>query len=854
MVASRTKVAAIAAGLLLLAAGVPGLRLRGEPKVLYRLGGVELERVDRALLPHDDRIDAGDGDLLISNGDLLVTVGASTASASQRLNHGAILDVAGKNFRDDALDSLRVEIMVSGKSVLPRTERVEPMRDAEVPFLRISGYEPDSGLSVATDVRVRKKRNIVELVTEVKNRGSRSVLVRIGDHVAWPGVPTFAPGVGEIESSGRKSVAWLARRGPLTYGLVFPDGEAEVDFHANRSDTDQRCWSRAFDVAPGASASYRRVLVVTRRGMSEVASVAAAQVGASIARVTGMLDPAPPWATVTAVGSDGTPAMKESVREDGRFEVAVPPGRYRLLLETQGGLDETVVEAEVGKAPTVAHLVVPQAERLDFRITDSSGQSIPGRLIVKGIDGTLDPRFVSVPHVSAAGNEVHSVTGEGRVDIPPGRYRVVVSRGIEWSVAQKIIDVKPEHGVALRVSLSHDMPTPGWISADLHLHAHPSGDSELHLDDRVTSLVSAGVEFAVATDHNHVTDYGPTIDSLNAGPLLASTSGVEITTRTWGHFNAYPLDPQKPPPPWALDPPEIFAAVRSAAPNAVIQVNHPWSPGYGYFQRAALNERTGTHWRKQFSFDFDLIEVINGYELGTSDVFMKNLKRYFDLLNLGRRYTGVGSSDSHKLTNEWAGYPRTYIRVSDDRPAHVTAAELASSLKAGHAVVSLGPLVEAHIGEAGPGDTITTSPGLLPLDVAVRAPYWVNVTRVEVFVNGEIADTFDVGAQADAASRRFSRTVDLPLTEDAWVVVVARGERPLDEVLPGLHVPPFAFTNPIYVDVTGELAEKPHRGGTQRQRRVQNPPRASVHEDAGVADAASTDALAGTTPADSGLE
>jgi len=40
-------------------------------------------------------------------------------------------------------------------------------------------------------------------------------------------------------------------------------------------------------------------------------------------------------------------------------------------------------------------------------------------------------------------------------------------------------------------------------------------------------------------------------------------------------------------------------------------------------------------WRKQFSFDFDLIEVVNGYELGSADLPWKNLRRYFDLLRLG---------------------------------------------------------------------------------------------------------------------------------------------------------------------------------------------------------------------------
>lgn len=856
MLASRTKVLGVCAGLALLAAAVPGLKLRGEPKVLYQLGGVEVERVDRALLPHDERVDADHGDLLLSNGDIVLTVGASTATAGRRQNYGAILDVAGRNFTDDSLDAFRVGLMVSGRRANLRTHRVEPMRDAAVPFLRVSALDPESGVRVTTDVRLFAKKNTVELLTEIDNSSGRSQLVRVADDVAWPGVATFAPAVGEVEANGRKSVPWLARRGALTYGLVFPDGESEVEFRANQSETDQTCWSRAFDLAPGASATYRRLFVVTRRGLSEVALTAATQSGAPVSRVTGVLHPAPAWATVTAVASDGTVALKENVRQDGRYDLVLPPDRYRLLLETPGGMDEATVEAIAGK-PTVARLVVPQAERLDFRITDAFGEPIPCRLIVTGLEGTLDPHFVSVPHVSAAGNEVHSITGEGRVDIPPGHYRVVISRGIEWSVAQKVIDVKPEHGVALRATLSHDMPTPGWISADLHLHARPSGDSELPLDERITSLITAGVEFAVATDHNHVTDYGPTIQKLDAHPMLASTSGVEITTRTWGHFNAYPLDPAKPPPPWAVDPPEIFAAVRELSPDAVIQVNHPWRPGYGYFHRAALNERTGAHWRKQFSFDFDLIEVINGYELGTSDVFMKNLGRYFDLLNLGHHYTAVGSSDSHKLTNEWAGYPRTYVRVANDRPARVTATELAKSLKAGHAVVSLGPFVEAHIGEAGPGDSITTTPGSLPLDISVRAPDWVNVDRVDVFVNGEVADTFTVGEGAYGGNTRFSRTVDLPLSDDAFIVVVARGERPLDEVLPGLHVPPFAFTNPIYVDVMEERVERPARTRPRRPHPepIETEPSEATDGDGGSSDGAVVDPSGGqAAPSDSGAE
>ncbi|HEX5101108.1 MAG TPA: hypothetical protein VFV94_16470, partial [Polyangiaceae bacterium] len=263
MPASRTKMLALGSGLMLLAAVVPGLRFRGEPKVLYRLGGVELERVDRALLPQDERVDADNGDLLIANGSIVLTIGASTASAARRANHGVILDVADRNFRDDGMDSFRVGLQLAGKSARLRTQRVEALRDANVPFIRVSAQDPDSGVVLTTDVRLSRNKNTVEIVTELSNRGAQELVARVGDEVAWPGVPTFAPAVGEVEASGRKSVPWLARRGAITYGLVFPQGEAEVEFRAHRSETDQTCWSAPLPLAPGASASYRRLLVVT---------------------------------------------------------------------------------------------------------------------------------------------------------------------------------------------------------------------------------------------------------------------------------------------------------------------------------------------------------------------------------------------------------------------------------------------------------------------------------------------------------------------------------------------------------------------------------------------------------------
>ena len=52
---------------------------------------------------------------------------------------------------------------------------------------------------------------------------------------------------------------------------------------------------------------------------------------------------------------------------------------------------------------------------------------------------------------------------------------------------------------------------------------------------------------------------------------------------------------------------------------------------------------------------------------------------WFELINAGRRYTAVGNSDSHRLVYQWAGYPRTYVRVEDDRPSIATDSRCAAA-------------------------------------------------------------------------------------------------------------------------------------------------------------------------------
>src|SRR5262249_32796898 len=135
--------------------------------------------------------------------------------------------------------------------------------------------------------------------------------------------------------------------------------------------------------------------------------------------------------------------------------------------------------------------------------------------------------------------------GDADIRVPVGTYDVWVSHGPEWDFARERVTIRAGAETEARVKLHDVVETPGWISADLHVHSAASLDSRVPMRDRVFQFVADGVDLIVSTDHNIVADYAPVIAELGVGDLLASTPGDEITTRQWGHFGAFPLPPDE---------------------------------------------------------------------------------------------------------------------------------------------------------------------------------------------------------------------------------------------------------------------------------------------------------------------
>lgn len=461
----------------------------------------------------------------------------------------------------------------------------------------------------------------------------------------------------------------------------------------------------------------------------------------------------------------------------------------------------------------------PTSARIGFTVHADGHVPAPFHAIVRGEGDTPDPELLDLVPAGdrrrsvSAKNSVYALDGRAEVEVRPGKYHILVTRGPGSTLDERHVTLGPGGSLDVASELRNVLPE-GVFSADFHLHAAPSPDSTVSLEERVLTLAAEGLSFAVATDHNRITDYAPAVArtaNVPTGLFPALAIGDEITSGgspLFGHFNAFPLPLPAPGtapeaatiPYFGVAPRDLFAGARKAGAS-IVQVNHPrMPPKIGYFDQTSFDAATGKA-GPDFADDFDAVEAHNGIWLESPERVREG---YMDLVGLARRgklVAATGNSDSHKLFLEEPGYPRTYVTLA--KAPGTTEARVTAALRARNTVVSSGPYLEATLDGALPGSMITATKGRVTVHLRVFAPAWVPVESVEILIDGKAVRTLAVkGAAKDG--KRFEATIPLSLDHDATVGVWVEAKTPLPRVLHEKDARAIAFTTPFFVDVDGD--------------------------------------------------
>jgi hypothetical protein len=468
--------------------------------------------------------------------------------------------------------------------------------------------------------------------------------------------------------------------------------------------------------------------------------------------------------------------------------------------------------AQVASAPPPG-AVLGNRSRLTVDARDpATDRGIPCRITVVDEGGQPAPlQAARSSKLAVRPGVVYTPNGRAEVELAPGRYTVYASRGFEWGVDRATLNLAGGDDAAVHLAIRREVPTDELIACDTHVHTLThSGHGDATIEERAITLAGEGIELPVATDHDYLTDdLAAAAGKLGVRAYFTPVVGDEVTTRV-GHFNAFPLPTDRPPPSnkptdWA----EILGGIRSAPGERVVILNHPRDlhGNFRPFDPEHFNSVTGEH--RRGTIGVDAIEVINSGAMQSDP--MRPVRDWMALLNHGERLVAVGASDSHDVAGHIVGQGRTYIAGRDEDPARIDINSAVRNLRAGRALVSLGLLAKLDVDDRfGPGDLATGVGERLRLRVVVLGPSWTGVDRIEVFANGVAVGGATFPAETRPGEKyALAKEIARP-RHDLYLVAVATGpgvtapywpiERPYQPTSPSYTPRVMAVTNPVYID------------------------------------------------------
>ncbi len=441
-------------------------------------------------------------------------------------------------------------------------------------------------------------------------------------------------------------------------------------------------------------------------------------------------------------------------------------------------------------------------------LDDATGQETPVRVSLVGADGSTAP----VPQAAIAvqyGRNDHAegfasqpdggfyVDGAFEVDLEPGAYRLLLSKGNEYLAQEHEIDLGPgeEMSRSYRLERWVDMPKRGWYSADDHIHIRRSPrENPLILkwvaaeDVHVGALLQMGDFW---TD-NFYSQYAWGKDGVyQVGDRFLTSGQEEPRTHALGHTISLGADDLVRFQDQYYYYDQVFDRVRELGGLAgyAHQATSYYFRGYRGMTLDVLRKKV------------DFVEVLQ-FCGGFTTEPMRN-QSYYQFLDLGFQLTATAGSDfpwcGIEGSNSQIGNARFYTKVGEP----FTFERWRESLKAGHTFVSSGPVIDLTVNGRIPGDELDVARGTT-LSIVARAeghPEQVPLRELEIVGHGRVLARVGAG-EAGQSAGRLTVELDLPVDHGLWIAARTRaGDLQL------------AHTTPVYVRVDGGGFHNPKTAG-----------------------------------------
>ena len=547
-------------------------------------------------------------------------------------------------------------------------------------------------------------------------------------------------------------------------------------------------------------------------------------------------------ARVVGLDEEGKPELLTFADNSGRFDVAAPTT-----------VDRHVVRGARRNAEQRAHSIFTAGTDVRIEARRVAGWRAPRAHPRTAIRNCRSPRGCSFTESKARSTRASVPIGVRRVrdqssircaatsstPLPAGRYRVCATKGIEYSIDCRELAIEGGRGMTyLALELRHVIPTPTELDCDLARaraaelrHAGVERRSRAVLGrrgDRFCGAHRAQSSSAIMRRPSSAT--GPFGRARHGGrrrghdlqSALRAFRRISVSGAT-SRFRRFVI-----PTSMRSSMPRI-AAIRIASCRSIIRA---WKRGSDIF-RSSVTTLKIRKIPSKIRLDFDSIEVYNGYEIQQPDQSGSGAARLFFIaqsrkkIRRDRQQRLAPYSISMGRLSAHASWISASIAAPRSRPARSIRWRWWRPSRVGMRIVTSGPVLEVVANGAKPGDEIVRgSRSRSSAHVRLlRAAPWIDVTSLELIVDGQSARTIEIKSQPTKTGRRarhtrrgvqartvrFAGDVAVPHDPDkkSWFLFIARGTRKLDDVLPFMPVPPFAMTNPIWITPSGTTNDKP---------------------------------------------
>jgi hypothetical protein len=441
---------------------------------------------------------------------------------------------------------------------------------------------------------------------------------------------------------------------------------------------------------------------------------------------------------------------------------------------------------------------VPQARqaagRLHVEARDlDTDRTVPSRFYLTDSEGA--PRTPTGVIAYDKRDEHHFVAdGSFEMELPAGRYRLVVERGPEYVPAALDLDI--QDGTArhetVRLRRWLDMNGRGWFSGDLHNHRNIDQMPLLLLaedlnvaptitdwiwEDRAIATPRTTSEPLRAVDERHVYSVlDKEVERLESGPGAVALLGLRSVIPFEGN-RLYPPD-------------DVYCRRAHEQGGYVDAEKIVWRDGAA-LAALGLIDFVGivhNHFNRQdVELETDLwgmipkskpeFDTVAGMPLWSMDV-------YYRLLNCGFRLpVSAGSASGVKASP--IGYNRVYVKVSGP----FSYQNWFKSLKAGRSFATNGPMLFLSADDQEPGSELRVGDGTGAIRIRAEALSPRPIARLEIISSGQVIRSI---SEPNSAGRWIIE-MDQSFAHNSWVA--ARAFEPAGKTIR------FAHTSPIYVDV-----------------------------------------------------